>query len=151
MKHRTLQPVDRQSTPQARGRRRPLTAHRWSLRRLGEDLVARKLDSAMQGMVRHEKYATAQIMAIRIEFQLAGPLRDLERHIAALEQLSDESHEIRQVVENLRADRRAILKAIRALRDIEAPGGLYGNREEAADATSGSRLVTPLEPIAASH
>jgi len=105
----------------------------------------------MQGMVRHEKYATAQIMAIRIEFQLAGPLRDLERHIAALEQLSDESHEIRQVVENLRADRRAILKAIRALRDIEAPGGLYGNREEAADATSGSRLVTPLEPIAASH
>ena len=124
MKDHRLQPVNRHATPRA-GARSPSDSDRpgW-LRRIGSHLVERKLDTAMQGLVRQEKYASALIVSFRIARELDEPLRNLGRHIATLErlaQLAQEEPEFRQVLAGLRRDRQAILSAVRRLAEIQPP------------------------------
>lgn len=120
MKHLALQPVDPRGT--RCHERSPSNHHgRAWLRRAGQHLVERKLDAAMEALVRQEKYSSALIMSLRIFHDLEKPLRDLERHIDDLERLAAREPEVSRLVSSLRRDRRAILRAIRRLRRLEPP------------------------------
>ncbi len=112
MRQATLEPVDRNAALRAG----------W-FRRLGNDVVERKLDTAMERLVRQEKYTSAVMVSFRIARELEGPLRSLEQHIAELDRLAGWQPEILQVVASLRQDRDAVLRAIQRLAQIEPPVG----------------------------
>lgn len=124
MKQPALQPVDRCARPRAGSRSSPAGEHRGWLGRLGSNVVERKLDPALQGLVRHEKYASALIISLRIARELEAPLGNLERRIAALDRLAEREPEIRRLAAGLRRDRRAILRVIDRLARLQPPSGI---------------------------
>ncbi len=123
MKQLTFRPADRSPASEGRARSSSSEGRLGWVRRFGQDVVDRKLDSATRGLVRREKYSSAMIVAFRIARELEGPLRELDRHIARLDRWAEREPAIRRVVESLRQDRKAIVNAIRRLREIEPPEG----------------------------
>ncbi len=97
------------------------TDHRGRVRRFGKDIVDRKLDMAIQRLVRHEKYASALMVSFRIVHELKEPLRNLDRHIAMVESLDFRDERVQSLAVQLRRNRPAIMNAIQRLGGIEDP------------------------------
>lgn len=115
MNQEPLTPVAGRSSPKVGVRRHHDAEQRGWFRQLGRDIVDRKLEHAIQRLVRREKYASARIVSLRVTRELEGPLRNLEIHIAALERVGEGDPEVRELVAALRRDRRAVIAAIERL------------------------------------
>ena len=121
MKYQPRQPIDRCTTPRPGARSPSDRDRRGWLRRLGNNVVERNLDTATQGLVRQEKYASVLVVSFRIARELEEPLCNLERSIAMLDRLAEREPGIRQVADSLRRDRQAILNILERLGEIAPP------------------------------
>jgi methyl-accepting chemotaxis protein len=83
--------------------------------------MGKTLKTAVEKLVRVEKYTTASGVAWRVAREMHGPLESLKRHVLFLEGVASSDPELREVADSLQRDRKKVVEVLLRLNEIRPP------------------------------